>query len=163
MKNPIKVIHKNLELFNKDPINGVSIGIDEDNLFKWNIIIIGPKDSPYEGGIFNCKIEFPNNFPLKPPVFTFLDDIYHPNIYTNGKVCISILHQPGNDVYGYESSAERWRPVHTINSILISIICLLGDPNCDSPANINAAISWRKDKKLFQENVNKCIRKTHKN
>ena len=37
----------------------------------------------------------------------------HPNVYDTGEVCISILHAPGNDEYGYENAGERWLPIHT--------------------------------------------------
>ena len=156
-----KVIVKNFNIFNKDPINGISIGFDDENIFNWGLIILGPKDSPYEGGIYNAEITFPQQFPLQPPKFKFKDNIYHPNIYKNGEVCISILHPPGDDKYGYETSSERWRPVHTVNSILISILLLLSSPNIDSPANIDAGKLWRKDKKEFQKLVNKLTKENN--
>ena len=155
-----KIIFKWYEDFINDPIDGISISPIDDDIFNWNLIIFGPKDSYYEGCIFNAKIQFPENFPIGPPVIKFTSQIYHPNIYTNGIICISILHPPGNDIYGYESSVERWRPVHTINSILLSIISLFFDPNDESPANVEAAKLWREDKKLYQKEVNKNIRKS---
>jgi len=158
--NATKVILKNYKLFNDDPIDNVSIGFDSENVFLWNIILIGPKDTPYEGGIFNAKLKFPNTYPNYPPELIFINDIYHPNIYEDGRVCISILHPPGDDKWGYESAAERWRPVHSVNSIMLSIISMLSEPNDDSPANIDAGKIWREDKKLFQHNVNLSIRKT---
>ena len=42
----------------------------------------------------------------------------------NGDVCISILHEPGDDKYGYEKAAERWLPVHTVETILLSVISM---------------------------------------
>lgn len=59
----------------------------------------------------------------------------------NGDVCISILHEPGDDTYGYEKASERWLPVHTVETILISVISMLADPNDESPANVDAAVS----------------------
>jgi ubiquitin-conjugating enzyme E2 G1 len=56
-------------------------------------------------------------------------------------VCISILHEPGDDKYGYETAAERWLPVHTVETILLSVISMLADPNYESPANVDAAVS----------------------
>lgn len=153
-----KVIYRNYELFQKEPIDGVSLGYDEDNIYSWNINIIGPKDSPYEGGIFNCTMEFPKDFPLTPPKFIFNTKIYHPNVYEDGKVCISILHPPGDDKWGYEKAEERWRPVHSVSSIIISIISLLSSPNDESPANIDAGKDWRENPDIFQQKVNKCVR-----
>ena len=37
----------------------------------------------------------------------------------DGFVCISILHEPGDDKYGYESASERWLPVHTVETIMV--------------------------------------------
>ena len=59
----------------------------------------------------------------------------------NGDVCISILHEPGDDKYGYEKAAERWLPVHTVETILLSVISMLADPNFESPANVDAAVN----------------------
>ena len=58
-----------------------------------------------------------------------------------GKVCISILHEPGEDKWGYEKPEERWLPIHTVETILISVISMLADPNDESPANVDAAVS----------------------
>lgn len=59
----------------------------------------------------------------------------------NGDVCISILHEPGEDKFGYEKPEERWLPIHTVETIMISVISMLADPNSDSPANVDAAVS----------------------
>ena len=58
-----------------------------------------------------------------------------------GNVCISILHEPGDDKYGYEKASERWLPIHTVETILVSVISMLADPNDESPANVDAAVS----------------------
>lgn len=60
----------------------------------------------------------------------------------NGDVCISILHEPGEDKYGYEKPEERWLPIHTVETIMISVISMLADPNGDSPANVDAAVRY---------------------
>lgn len=67
----------------------------------------------------------------------------------NGEVCISILHEPGEDKYGYERPEERWLPIHTVETIMISVISMLADPNGDSPANVDAAVSSHTLKMLF--------------
>jgi ubiquitin-conjugating enzyme E2 G1 len=157
----INVILRNRDIFEKDPIDGVSIGYDDENVFKWYITIIGPKDSPYEGGIFKAEMIFPKNYPLYPPEFKFINNIFHPNIFENGTVCISILHPPGEDKYNEQETADmRWRPVHTATSIILSIISLLSAPNDESPANIDAAKVWRDDNKKFLQLVNNCVRES---
>jgi ubiquitin-conjugating enzyme E2 G1 len=78
-------------------------------------------------------------------------------VYTNGDVCISILHPPGEDNTGYESAAERWSPVQTPATILLSVISMLSSPNDESPANIDAAKEWRDDPKEFKRKVRRCV------
>lgn len=51
------------------------------------------------------------------------------------------MHEPGDDKWGYEKASERWLPVHTVETILISVISMLADPNDESPANVDAAVS----------------------
>ena len=58
-------------------------------------------------------------------------------------MCISILHPPGNDQYGYESRNERWLPVHNVESIAMSVILMLIEPNFESPVNVDAATLYR--------------------
>ena len=62
-------------------------------------------------------------------------------VHKDGEVCISILHEPGEDKYGYEHASERWLPVHTVETILMSVISMISDPNDESPANVDAAVS----------------------
>ena len=71
----------------------------------------------------------------------FKTKMWHPNIYPDGKVCISILHPPGEDnMNSQETAEERWRPILGVEAILISVISILNDPNIESPANLDASI-----------------------
>lgn len=85
--------------------------------------------------------------------FSFLVD-------KSGDVCISILHEPGDDKWGYEKASERWLPVHTVETILISVISMLADPNDESPANVDAAKDWRDNYPEFKRKVARCVRKS---
>ena len=69
-----------------------------------------------------------------------LQCIYLFTVSKEGDVCISILHEPGEDKYGYEKPEERWLPIHTVESILLSVISMIADPNDESPANVDAAV-----------------------
>lgn len=113
----------------------------ESDFFNWEAIITGPTDTPYENGVFQAKLSFPKDYPLSPPVMRFTSEMYHPNIYPDGKVCISILHAPGDDPNMYESSSERWSPVQSVEKILLSVVSMLAEPNDESPANIESAVS----------------------
>jgi ubiquitin-conjugating enzyme E2 G1 len=154
---------KRLQMELKQQINEpnyyYSIDVDEKNFMKWNILLLGPADTVFEGGTFKCQIEFPKEYPNKPPSFKFIDKLYHPNIYPDGKVCISILHE-GEDVYGYEHISERWNPSHSVNSILMSILSMLSAPNFESPANVDASKLWRDDFPKYKMIIYNLISKT---
>lgn len=140
--------------------DGFSAGLIGDDIFRWEVIIIGPPETAYEGGYFKARLTFPKDYPMKPPKLTFISKMWHPNVHSNGDVCISILHEPGDDKYGYEKASERWLPIHTVETILISVISMLADPNDESPANIDAAKMWRESKKEFVKRVAQTVRRS---
>lgn len=155
------LLAKQLRDLKKSPVEGFSAGlVDDENVFEWEIIIIGPPDTLYEGGVFKARMSFPPDYPQMPPKMRFISELWHPNVYPNGEVCISILHPPGDDKWGYEKAQERWLPIHTVESILISVISMLSDPNDQSPANLDAAKEWREDKTSFKKKVARCVRKS---
>mmetsp|Transcript_46434 Transcript_46434/g.121877 ORF Transcript_46434/g.121877 Transcript_46434/m.121877 type:complete len:163 (-) Transcript_46434:532-1020(-) len=111
-----------------------------------------------EGGMFKAKMTFPPDYPNMPPELRFTSEMWHPNVHEDGKVCISILHPPGDDQYGYESAEERWRPIHTVESVLISVISMISSPNDESPANVDAAKQLREDAEGFRKKVTRLVR-----
>jgi len=146
----------------KNPIDLVSVGLpDESNIYEWELLLLGPDGTLYEGGFFKAKLVFPPDFPNMPPTMTFTSEMWHPNVYEDGRVCISILHPPGEDVMNAQESAEeRWRPILGVEQILVSVISMLSDPNDESPANIDAAVQWRNDKQAFKKRVKQIVRKS---
>ena len=102
-----------------------------------------------------------------PPDMNFKCPMWHPNSKCiqvkilvhkeTGKVCISILHPPGVDPHNQgEQAADRWRPIHTVESIIVSVQSMLMDPNCDSPENVDASIMFKKDREAFNKKVRRC-------
>lgn len=81
-------------------------------------------------------------------------------VFADGKVCISILHAPGNDPMGYELSAERWSPVQSVEKILLSVVSMLAEPNDESGANVDAAKMWRENREEFNKIAKRIVRKT---
>ncbi|KAL4071683.1 ubiquitin-conjugating enzyme/RWD-like protein [Scleroderma yunnanense] len=157
------LLRRQLHDLTKRPVEGFSAGlVDDDNLYEWEVMIIGPPDTLYEGGFFKARLSFPPEFPLLPPKMRFITPMWHPNIYPDGRVCISILHPPEDDQYGYEDASERWLPVHTVESILISVISLLSSetPNTDSPANVDAAKEVRTDITAYRKKVRRLARRS---
>ena len=91
----------------------------------------------------------------------FITEMFHPNIYKDGRVCISILHSPGVDRFNEQEKAEeRWRPSLGAEQILISVISMLNDPNCDSPANIDASVMLRNNPKEYEKKVRQLVLKS---
>jgi len=146
----------------KNPPDNVSVGlVDDSNIYEWELMLIGPDGTLYEGGFFNAILKFPKDFPNMPPEMRFITPMWHPNIHEDGKVCISILHPPGTDEHNTQELAEeRWRPVLGVEQIIISVISMLSDPNDESPANLDAAIQWREDNKGFKKKVREVVRKS---
>jgi ubiquitin-conjugating enzyme E2 R len=134
---------------------------DESNLFNWTVYIEGPSQTPYEGGIFKTTLKFPQNYPYYPPEFKFSSLFFHPNVYKDGKVCISILHPPGEDPMSGERPEERWLPIHSVESILISVGCLLVEPS-GTPANVDANIEMRKEPETYKKRIQALVERSKK-
>ena len=125
------------EIQNNPPTN-CSARIIGDDIFQWNAKIMGPSGSPYEGGIFNLCIEFPSDYPFKPPKVTFKTRIYHYSINSVGNICLDIL-------------KDKWSPALTISKVLLSICSIMDDPNPNDPLMIDIADLYINNKDLFIE------------
>lgn len=111
------------------------------NLFEWKIEVDTPDDDVYRGKRVKMQLTFNKEYPFKPPTARFITKLYHPNIsFESGDVCIDIL-------------KDKWRPILTAKNIIISIISMLSDPNCDSPLNSAAAIDYSNNKELYYSKV----------
>ena len=133
-------IKKELENLTADPPANCSAGPYDDDIFYWQATIIGPQDSPYEGGIFVMNIKFPGDYPFKPPKVSFETKIFHPNINSSGGICLDIL-------------KEAWSPALTISKVLLSICSLLCDPNPDDPLVPDIARMYKKDMEKYNRNA----------
>ncbi|CCH62545.1 hypothetical protein TBLA_0H02610 [Henningerozyma blattae CBS 6284] len=156
-----KRLLKELQQLTRDPPPGIiAAPKTESDLFTWDCLVAGPPDTPYAGGLFNCQLQFPTDYPLSPPTLTFTPSILHPNVYPNGEVCISILHAPGSDPNMYELPEERWSPVQSVEKILLSVVSMLSEPNVESGANIDACILWRDHRDDFNKKVKRDVLKS---
>ena len=86
-----------------------NISLINDNIFEWSaaLLVLNP-DSLYSGGYFKATLKFAKHYPYEPPDFRFERPLWHPNVYPDGRLCISILHQPGEDTMSGEMAGERW-------------------------------------------------------
>lgn len=158
-----KLLQNQLKQLVKEPSGYFYVCLkDESNLYEWNVYIAGPPNTVYEGGTFKAQLSFPKNYPYEPPKMKFVSQFWHPNVYENGSVCISILHPPGEDEMSGERPEERWLPIHTPETILLSVISMLADPNCSSPANVDASVEFRNQPEKFANRIQALIEKSKK-
>ncbi|XP_076176727.1 ubiquitin-conjugating enzyme E2 R1 [Ptiloglossa arizonensis] len=146
----------------QEPVEGFRVKlVDEDDMFVWEVAIFGPPDTLYQGGYFKAQMKFPLDYPYSPPTIRFLTKVWHPNVYENGDLCISILHPPIDDPQSGELPCERWNPTQSVRTILLSVISLLNEPNTFSPANVDASVMYRRwrDSKGLDNEYENIIRK----
>ena len=124
-------IRTDLKDLYKDPLPGICVKIaDESDITKIFALITGPSQTPYEGGFFLFKLEIPSEFPNVPPKCELLTTDsgrvrFNPNLYANGKVCLSILGT---------FTGPSWSPAQSISSVLLSIQSLMNSrPYCNEP------------------------------
>ncbi|XP_042698502.1 ubiquitin-conjugating enzyme E2 C isoform X2 [Chrysemys picta bellii] len=95
----------------------------------------------YEELRYKLSLEFPDGYPYNAPTVKFLTPCYHPNVDTQGNICLDIL-------------KDKWSALYDVRTILLSIQSLLGEPNVESPLNTHAAELWKNQaafKKYLQE------------
>lgn len=135
--NEFKEIKSLIDSESIDSHRLIEIDNIDDNIYNIRICFIGPKETPYEETLNNIIITIPKEYPNKAPTIKFINKIFHPNISTEGVVCLDIL-------------KENWKPVYSIRTIIMSIILLLSEPNPDSPLNGEAA-------RLYRDSLNSKI------
>jgi len=143
----LKRIQKELIEIEKEPPSNCSAGLAGDgDFYNWTATIMGPDDSPYAGGLYFLSIRFPTDYPFKPPTAKFITRIYHPNINSNGDICLDIL-------------KHAWSPALTVPKILLSISSLLDDPNPDDPLVPEIAHIYKTDRARFNATAREWNRK----
>ena len=134
-------IHNEYKEMLKNPPANCSAGpVNDTDIFSWNATIMGPDNSPYQGGIFYLKIDFPPDYPFKPPKVRFTTKIYHCNINPTGGICLDIL-------------KDEWSPALTISKVLLSICSLMDDANPNDPLVSEIADLLQKNKPLHDANA----------
>ena len=127
----VKRLTKELENLDENPIDGVSVNPDGDDMFKWVGTIEGPEGTPYEDGTFEFHINIPKTYPKDEngPQFFFDTKIFHPNVAVSGKVDL---------------------PKYSVTEVLNGIVGLMKAPNVsDAPCDQEKA---PEPLKLYKEN-----------
>ncbi|KAH9600555.1 Ubiquitin-conjugating enzyme E2 [Trypanosoma melophagium] len=123
--------------FSASPING--------DLFHWRAVVIGPDHTSWEGGIFKLRLDFTNEYPCAPPAVRFVTkNVFHPNVYVDGSICLDTL-------------KTHWSSSLDVESLLMMIISLLSDPNPLSAANGEAAQLYTNAKDKYHERVRRLV------
>ncbi|XP_011181565.1 ubiquitin-conjugating enzyme E2-18 kDa [Zeugodacus cucurbitae] len=122
------------------------INADEENLLRWTGLIV-PDNAPYNKGAFRIEINFPAEYPFKPPKIIFKTKIYHPNIDEKGQVCLPII------------STENWKPATRTDQVVQALIALINDPEPEHPLRADLAEEYLRDRKRFIKNAEEHTRK----
>ena len=131
-----------------DPIVslGCTVGLIDNNLFKWRVSLMGPSDTPYAGGMFFLTAEFPDDYPIGGPKVKFDTKIYHVNISQNdGLVCISTL--------------KYWEPYTPFSNVMASIFSLFYNQNPRSPFSPQLAQEFINNHAQYEQNVREWTKK----
>ena len=141
-----KRIKKEIQRLGKDQAPGIKIEPTADNLRYFMITIEGPKETPYEGGLFRLEMFLTDKYPMKPPKCRFLTKIYHPNVDKLGRICLDVL-------------KDKWTPALTVSRVCLSIQLLMQDPNPDDPLDNKVAEQWKTDTKTAHATAREWTRK----
>jgi ubiquitin-conjugating enzyme E2 D len=117
-----------------------------NSIYHWEVVIVGPMDSPFKDGNFLLDVNFPKEFPFKPPTIVFKSRVYHPNINQTGAICLDIL-------------KDAWSPALTVQKVLLSISSLLADPNPNDPLDTDAANLFKNNRTSYNNKVQEYVKK----
>uniref|UniRef100_A0AC34R861 UBC core domain-containing protein n=2 Tax=Panagrolaimus sp. JU765 TaxID=591449 RepID=A0AC34R861_9BILA len=120
--------------------------IDDKNILHWEMMLM-PNKEPYHKGAFKIAIDFPPEYPFKPPKLSFLTKIYHPNVDEKGNVCLGII------------SPDNWKPATKAEQILQSLLSLIMEPDLEHPLRADLAEEYQHDKKKFFKNAEDFTKK----
>lgn len=109
----------------KCPPEGIKVHLNEADVTDIQATLTGPAGTPYAGGMFRVKLALGKDFPNGPPKGFFLTKIFHPNVASNGEICVNTL-------------KKDWKADLGIRHVLLVIKCLLIVPNAESALNEEA-------------------------
>ncbi|OAF70670.1 hypothetical protein A3Q56_01596 [Intoshia linei] len=141
-----RIYKERMDMHNEPPPNITAAPINDGDLYKWSATIVGQEGGIYEGGVFFLNINFPTDYPFKPPKIQFTTKVYHPNIDRNGSICLDIL-------------KTNWSPALTISKVLLSIQSLLHDPNPDDPLVPEIARLYKSNRSEYNSHAREWTRK----
>ena len=122
-----------------------SVDLEGDNVHSWNLQLEGPAGSPYEGGVFSVKLEFPAEYPFKAPEIKFVTKTYSPHISNEGEICADLL--------------KDWSPTMNAKKVIQIVRSLLVDPSSDTPVNAAVGRVYAEDRAKFTATCKEWVQK----
>lgn len=123
-----------------------NVEYDETNLLHWTGLLV-PDKEPYSKGAFKVSIDFPVEYPFKPPKLTFVTKIYHPNVDEKGQVCLPIV------------NSDNWKPATKTEQVLNALLTLITEPEPEHPLRGDLAEEYVKERKKFMKNAEEYTKK----
>ncbi|XP_022684538.1 ubiquitin-conjugating enzyme E2 28-like [Setaria italica] len=135
-------LERELEGLWADPPEWCLPGADATDRLRWQVVVVGPEGSPYDGGVFAVRLEFPRDYPFKAPKVFFATKVYHPNVDPRtGLVCLDFL-----------TDKNWWTPAWSVDKVLLVVVSLLHEPVMDGVAiNREAAYLYKKKRLVYEE------------
>eukprot|EP00339_Tiarina_fusa_P030050 CAMPEP_0117038184 /NCGR_PEP_ID=MMETSP0472-20121206/26888_1 /TAXON_ID=693140 ORGANISM="Tiarina fusus, Strain LIS" /NCGR_SAMPLE_ID=MMETSP0472 /ASSEMBLY_ACC=CAM_ASM_000603 /LENGTH=196 /DNA_ID=CAMNT_0004748347 /DNA_START=172 /DNA_END=762 /DNA_ORIENTATION=- len=137
---------------------GIAAAPINENIFEWSAVILGPKDTPWEGGRFQLILHFPDKYPFKPPKVQFTSPSIihcHPNVGPrSGQVFADFL---GADDDDKGNVISTWSPAWYVSSVLVGIQAILNNPNTEAFVNSNAAYLYDEDQPAYNRRVLRAV------
>ena len=116
-----------------------------DDIHSWDLILMGPAGTPYEGGIFNVKLKFPAEYPFKAPEVKFVTKTYSPHLSDEGEICADLL--------------KDWSPTMNAKKVIQIVRSLLVDPSSDTPVNAKVGREYAEDRAQFEKTCKEWVAK----
>ena len=149
-ENAKKKLLADFENIQINPSDNFSAVPNQTNVMIWNAVIFGPQDSPYEYGVFKLTLKFCDEYPYIPPQVQFTSKIFHPNIFSDGKVCPEILQ-------------NSWTPAIEVASILTTVRSILCNPSIRYEANLKASEMFQNNFEDYKKEVENCVEESWTN
>ncbi|XP_071949157.1 ubiquitin-conjugating enzyme E2 S-like isoform X2 [Antedon mediterranea] len=121
----IRRVAKEVMELMSDPPEGIKVLASENDITDIQATIEGPSGTPYAGGQFRIKLVLGRDFPQSPPKGFFVTKVFHPNVASNGEICVNTL-------------KKDWKADLGIKQLLLTVKCLLIYPNPESALNEEA-------------------------
>ena len=123
--------------------------LDEDNIFRWKVDMRGPKNTPYEEGLFTILIIFPKDYPKHGAEFRFVNKIYHLNVDCGeDKECFGHISLTSLNEW-ITTGKVHGRPLFSVKYALLDIFYLFYKQGFDSPYDGKMAELYCNNKQKF--------------